>query len=110
MQQLATRAAFAAISLPFLVIAHGDDKTMDMDMGMSMDMHAATNTSSSTLRISSNISHEGPTSYFIYGKHSGTIIAHIALMILGWCFVLPAGKRFSRQVFESRLTPDSGYA
>jgi hypothetical protein len=31
-------------------------------------------------------------SYFAYGKHSGTIMAHIALMMLGWCIVLPAGE------------------
>lgn len=35
----------------------------------------------------------GPMSYFAYGKHSDTISAHIALMTLGWCFVLPAGKK-----------------
>lgn len=34
-------------------------------------------------------------SYFAYGKHPGTIVAHVALMILGWCFVLPAGMLFT---------------
>ena len=60
-----------------------------MDIEINMDMHAAVNTSSSTPLTSS---HEDPTSYFAYGKHSSTIVAHITLMMLGWCFVLPAGK------------------
>jgi hypothetical protein len=33
----------------------------------------------------------GPMSYFAYGKHSSSIIAHIALMVAGWCFILPVG-------------------
>lgn len=92
MRLLATRAAFAAVSLASLAIAHGDDESMDMDMGMSMDMHAPPSTASPTSFATPTASSEGPMSYFAYGKHSSTITAHIALMILGWCFVLPAGK------------------
>lgn len=36
-----------------------------------------------------------PMSYFAYGAHSGTIVAHAGLMVLGWCFVLPAGELLS---------------
>lgn len=30
-------------------------------------------------------------SYFAYGEHSGSIMAHIVLEVLAWCFVLPVG-------------------
>ena len=95
--RLFTRAAYAALFLASLAIAHGDDESMDMDMnmGMSMDMHATTSAASPTASVSQNTQSEGPMSYFAYGKHSSTILAHIALMILGWCFVLPAGKQLS---------------
>lgn len=94
MRLLATRAAFAAVFLASLAIAHGDDESMDMDMdmGMSVDMHAPPSTASPTPFATPTPNGEGPMSYFAYGKHSSTITAHIALMILGWCFVLPAGK------------------
>lgn len=56
------------------------DSHMDMDMNMNMD-----NTT--------QMQPDGPMSYFAYGKHSSSIIAHIALMVAGWCFILPIGKR-----------------
>ena len=91
MRLLATRAAFAAVFLACLATAvpHGDDEHSDMDMGMSMDMNSgAVATPAPTAHPNS----EDPMSYFAYGKHSGAIMAHIALMMLGWCIVLPAGK------------------
>lgn len=93
--RLLTRAAYAAILLASFAIAHGDDESMDMDMGMSMDMHATASVASPTPSVSQAAQSEGPMSYFAYGKHSSAILAHIALMILGWCFVLPAGKPLS---------------
>lgn len=42
-----------------------------------------------------HINRNGRMSYFTYGKHSDTIMAHMALMMLGWCLVLPAGKKTS---------------
>lgn len=95
MRLLATRAAFAAVSLAALATAHGDDESMDMDMGMNMhNMHTHTTPSPTA---SAHAHNQGPMSYFAYGKHSSTILAHIALMVLGWCFVLPAGKRNPRR-------------
>jgi len=91
MRLIATRAAFVAVYLACLATAvpHGDDEHMDMDMGMGMDMNSGADaTPSPTAHPNS----EGPMSYFAYGKHSGTIMAHIALMMLGWCIVLPAGE------------------
>lgn len=107
MRLLATRAAFAAVSLASLAIAHGDDDSMDMDMGMSMDMHAPPSTTSPTPFATPTASSEGPMSYFAYGKHSSTITAHIALMILGWCFVLPAAVMLS--IARSRLALPSQF-
>lgn len=88
MWQKTSRAAFAAAWL--LVSAanalpHGDDDSMDMDSDMNMDSHGGQDQPSEA-------SQNAPMSYFAYGKHSGTIIAHIALMVLAWCFVLPIGE------------------
>ena len=54
----------------------------------------------------------GPMSYFAYGNHTGTIVAHIVLMVLAWFFVLPVGtylpigKKTRR---GGRETMDKGY-
>jgi hypothetical protein len=99
MRLLASRAAYAAIFLACLATAvpHGDDE--HSDMGMSMDMSSgASATPSPTVQANS----EGPMSYFAYGKHSGAIMAHIALMMLGWCIVLPAGKSHLRILVPRR--------
>lgn len=93
MRLLVTRAAVVAVFLAALATAHGHDE-MDMDMGMSMDMHSST--AAPTPTATAHATSEGPMSYFAYGKHSSAILAHIALMVLGWCFVLPAGKRMAR--------------
>lgn len=88
----ATRAAFAAALLLASIasaLPHGDE-AMDMggmDMG-DMDMHA----SHPEHESHADTSDDSPMSYFAYGKHSSTIVAHIALMVLAWCFVLPIGK------------------
>lgn len=59
-----------------------------MSDGMDMDAHESTPTMQATATQAA-----GPMSYFAYGKHSTSIVVHIALMVLGWCFVLPAGKQ-----------------
>lgn len=90
----ASRAALAAFLL-FAAVAsalpHGDDHGMGMDMNM--DMHGdSTMHSSPTHSPKPEPSHHEPMSYFAYGKHTGTILTHIGLMVLAWCFVLPSGK------------------
>lgn len=67
---------------------------MDMGMDMGMNMNAVTDAPQPTTTTMQNNT-TGPMSYFAYSKHSSTIIAHIALMVLGWCFVLPVGKWLS---------------
>ncbi|OQE17785.1 hypothetical protein PENFLA_c023G03098 [Penicillium flavigenum] len=92
---LATRVALAATFTLFLAslataIPHGDDESMDMGM----DMNAGTNAPQPTT-TATQATTDGPMSYFAYSKHSSTIIAHIALMVLGWCFVLPVAVMLS---------------
>lgn len=60
-----------------------------MDMGMHMNTSTDAPQPTPTAMQANT---DGPMSYFAYSKHSSTIIAHIALMVLGWCFVLPVGK------------------
>ncbi|KAL2831544.1 hypothetical protein BDW59DRAFT_169780 [Aspergillus cavernicola] len=76
-------------------------------MAMSMDMHATSSTAAPTAYVSQNAQSESPTSYFAYGQHSNTILAHIALMTLGWCFVLPAAVMLS--IAHSRLALPSQF-
>lgn len=33
-----------------------------------------------------------PQNYFALGEHSGSILAHIILEVISWCFILPIGK------------------
>ena len=87
------RAALAASVFLLSVanaIPHGDDDSMDMEMTMEMDMGSG-NLTASNAAVKAELDN-WPMSYFAYGKHSGTIIAHIVLMVVAWCFVLPSGK------------------
>ncbi|CRG82975.1 putative membrane protein YCR061W [Talaromyces islandicus] len=86
--KLLTGAAYAALFFASLSIAHGDHESMDMDTDI--DIHATSSTPAPTASASQNTQ-----SYFSYGQHSGTILAHIALMTLSWCFVLPAAVLLS---------------
>ncbi|CAG8905816.1 unnamed protein product [Penicillium egyptiacum] len=90
MRPLATRVALAANFTLFVAslataLPHGDDESMDM-AGPSGPQPTPTATQATS---------DGPMSYFAYSKHSSTIIAHIALMVLGWCFVLPVAVMLS---------------
>jgi hypothetical protein len=92
MLRAASRAALAASVLLVSIanaLPHGDDESMEMDMGMNMG-----DTAKSEPHRDAN--DESPMSYFAYSKHSGAILAHIALMIIAWCFVLPTGKELQQ--------------
>ncbi|KAJ5637818.1 hypothetical protein N7490_007697 [Penicillium lividum] len=108
MRNTATRVAFAAVFLASLAtaLAHGDDESMNMDMGMNMNTQAST-TTTATATPSATGHGNGAMSYFAYGKHSSSIIAHVALMVLGWCFVLPAAVMLS--IARSRLALPSQF-
>lgn len=94
MRPITTRVALAATFTLFLAslataLPHGDEP---MDMGM--DMNAVTDAPQPTTTTMQNNT-AGPMSYFAYSKHSSTLLAHIALMVLGWCFVLPVAVMLS---------------
>ncbi|CAI7572502.1 unnamed protein product [Penicillium glandicola] len=94
MPSIVIRAALAATLTLFLAslataLPHGDDESMDMGM----DMQATDAPQPTTAAMHADT--DGPMSYFAYTKHSSTIIAHIALMVLGWCFILPVAVMLS---------------
>lgn len=67
---------------------------MDMDMDMNTEMGSeASTTTAQAMAAATATQVAGPMSYFAYGKHSSTIVAHIALMAIAWCLILPAGTR-----------------
>ncbi|KAJ5569993.1 uncharacterized protein N7459_009423 [Penicillium hispanicum] len=105
--RLLTRAAYETLFLASLAIAHGDDTSMDIDMALSVSMHATSSAAVPTASVLQVVQSEDPTSYFSYGQHSSTILAHIALMTLGWCFVLPAAVLLS--IGRSRLALPSQF-
>ncbi|KAJ5086918.1 hypothetical protein NUU61_008225 [Penicillium alfredii] len=98
MRPIVTRAALAAVFLVASLataLPHGDDEHMDMDMDMHMNHGAETSSTTPQPTASAPAATSSPMSYFVYEKHSGTIMAHIALMVVGWCFVLPAAVMLS---------------
>ncbi|KAL4977457.1 hypothetical protein BDW66DRAFT_132370 [Aspergillus desertorum] len=98
MLQRISRAALAALLLASIAsaLAHGDDHEMDMNMDMDhMDMGA------SHEHGQPETSDDSPISYFAYGQYTGWVVAHIALMVAAWCFVLPTAIMLS--VARSRL-------
>lgn len=82
----------AALLLAALASAlpHEDHESMDMSMDMKMDDSMGHNQTAAAPTTDPAM-----MSYFAYGKHTGTILAHIILMVLAWCFVLPVGVMFS---------------
>lgn len=71
-------------------LGHGD---MDIGMGMNHDSGGteSSNEQSNSTSSSPSSDSSGPMSYFAYQKHAGSIIAHIALMVIAWFFILPIG-------------------
>ncbi|KAG4439549.1 hypothetical protein IFR05_004948 [Cadophora sp. M221] len=83
------RTAFAGIALLSFagaVLAHGHDGE---DMAMKMGQPAP------ALPIIVSSSTTKPDTYFQYGEHSALMLSHIALMTIGWVFVLPISVMFS---------------
>ncbi|KAL4868556.1 hypothetical protein BDV12DRAFT_169304 [Aspergillus spectabilis] len=99
MLQRISRAALAALLLASLAsaLAHGDDHAMEMNMDHDMDMDMT----SSHEHVQPETSDSSPMSYFAHGRHTGWIVAHIALMVGAWCFVLPTAVMLS--IARSRL-------
>ena len=84
-------AAPLLLSLAADALPHDDHGSMEMDMGMdggTRSGHMGPAASTHAIYVDDQ---DYLMSYFSYQKHSGTIIAHIALMILAWFFILPIG-------------------
>ncbi|KFY33436.1 hypothetical protein V494_07650 [Pseudogymnoascus sp. VKM F-4513 (FW-928)] len=103
-----TKAAPALLVLlsALTVSAHEDETHMaaDMDMGMTtagagMPLNAAP--SNATLEI--------PPSYFRHPEHAHLILAHIALMTIGWVFVLPIAVMLSISRSKLNLFAQTGF-
>jgi hypothetical protein len=87
-RQILTLAGLVLLGLLPLASAHGDDEG---DAAMNMDMGDSSVERPTIPSISNSTSSE-PVSYFQYGGPTGLMVAHIALMTLGWVFVLPVGE------------------
>jgi hypothetical protein len=68
-------------------LPHEGADSMDMNMDVDMDMGATHNETMTT-----TVTEDGPMSYFAYPEHGSAILAHIILMVVAWCFILPIGK------------------
>lgn len=75
-----------AAALP-LVLAHGGDGGHGMHGNGSMEADMPKDES------------QYPPTYFAHPEHRGLIVGHIALMTIGWVFILPVGK--SRELYSS---------
>lgn len=81
-------AALLLVSLAN-ALPHDEHESMDMSTDMKMDGGMGMN---QTLAAEAPNDSTAVMSYFSYGKHTGSILTHIILMVLAWCFVLPVGK------------------
>ena len=75
-------AAFVLSHAVQIVAAHGDEDTVE-----SMDMSMANSSQPTTQPAKDEI-----VSYFAYGTNTNWMIAHAAVLVLAWVFVLPLGK------------------
>jgi hypothetical protein len=93
-----TRPGFSNVAPALLVLlfsltisAHEDDShkpaaDMDMDMAMSgVDLPLNSTSYNETMEV--------PINYFRHEEYSYLILTHIALMVIGWVFVLPLSMR-----------------
>jgi hypothetical protein len=55
------------------------------------------NKTTTEMSSSSDKPHPPPTSYMRHPEHVTLILAHIALMVVGWVFALPVGKPATAQ-------------
>ena len=91
--------AAALLALAPLVLSHGhdDDTSKGMDMSSSSTT-APTVTPTMTADLTSELS------YFSFPDYKAWIWAHIALMIIAWCFVAPIGMNITlNHVLETFL-------
>ncbi|KAJ5088747.1 hypothetical protein N7456_012363 [Penicillium angulare] len=104
MRNITSQVAFATLLLASLVTAsaHGSDEPMNMNDGTNMAAHETSTTAHAAATQAA-----GPMSYFAYGKHSSSLVVHVSLMIVAWCFVFPAAVMLS--IARSRLALPSQF-
>jgi len=82
--------AATLLQLASFVAAHGGDEHAGMDMDMNMG-----NMNNGTLAVPETDSYPDVYSlpnYAGLSAHSGLMLAHVALMVAAWMFVLPVGR------------------
>ena len=87
-------AAAVLLHLSALAAAHGHDS--NMDMGMTKGNTSAPAHSSFIADHVWNM-----PSYVGLGDHTGSMWAHIILMVAAWFFVLPLGESSARRISSS---------
>ena len=88
-QGFSNLAALLFLGAVPLALAHGDESNESGMGGMGAKMAHLTSASSVAALNSSTVEQQ---SYFTYQRHGGLMLAHIALMIVAWFFVLPIGE------------------
>jgi hypothetical protein len=93
---VAVAAALLLLLLATVAQALPHDETPAGDMSMDMNIHTAgaggvSPAPQNVSAVATSDSHTAPVSYFAYKEHSTVILAHIILMVIAWCFVLPIG-------------------
>lgn len=95
-----SRYAVAAVLLELAAqtVAHGDDEQCHGNMCdmKKPDSHEGAGASNN----------QATPSYASLGMHGKMMLAHIALMVLAWFFILPIGKSVSHSQERERLTRD----
>ena len=84
-------AALLLLGAVPLALAHGDESNESGMGGMGAEMAHLASASSVAALNSSTVEQQ---SYFTYQRYGGLMLAHIALMIVAWFFVLPIGEYF----------------
>ena len=85
-------AALLALALVPVVLGHGDDDDMSMGMDMPNGSPAAP-TASLTAGHTMTANTTSELSYFSYPGYKTWIWAHVAVMIIAWCFIAPIGTK-----------------
>ncbi len=88
-QGISILAALLLLGAVPLALAHGDESNESGMGGMGAEMAHLTSASSVAALNSSTVEQQ---SYFTYQSYGGLMLAHIALMIVAWFFVLPIGE------------------
>lgn len=85
-------ASLAALAAALLLVSLANALPHDDHAGMDMNMDQGHGHGDAPAEAPKDTGDPADLSYFAYGEHSGMILAHIILMVLSWCFILPVGR------------------